>query len=70
MPEIGSGDNDRNVDCAECGVLTADIGGISDQSDPRFPPPQSFVTSQTDFTELSITKHFVGNLETIFTEQE
>ena len=69
MPEIGSGDNGRNVDCAESCVLTADIGGISDQSDPRF-PPLPFVTSQTDFRELSITKHFVGNLETIFTEQE
>ena len=34
---------------------------------PIFPP---FVSDQTDFTELSITKHFVGNLETIFTEQE
>ena len=29
-----------------------------------------FVSEQTDFTELSITKHHVGNLETIFTEQE
>ena len=38
MPEIGSGDNGWNVDCAECVVLTADIAGISDQSDPRFPP--------------------------------
>ena len=40
MPEIGSGDNGRNVDCPECGVLTADIGGISDQSDkwPQISP--------------------------------
>ena len=37
---------------------------------PDFPLPVICNTGQTDFTELSITKPLVGNLETIFTEQE
>ena len=64
MPEIGSSDNDRNVDSADI-QSQVEFSGHGQNDPPIFPP-----LYQTEFTELSITKHLVGNLETIFTEQE
>ena len=66
MPEIGSGDNDRNADTP---VIQSQVESLAvTRVEPTYPP--LFVANQTDFTEPSITKNVFGNLETIFTEQE